>query len=135
MQKNKKCLILKDMIHFFKYRATDIIAKDFTINGNLVSVEFLEVILYKNASITDKSSLSIIQDQKPIEIFNFIVLSHVLNYRHDDLAFLMLFFVCCKQCCYLKKKRKRKKLRGKTYFFYQNIQCLHSKRSMKFIIS
>ena len=106
----KKCLILTDMIHFLKNRRTDIIIKDLTINGNPVPVEFLEEILYKSASIIDKSSLSKIQDQFPIEIFNFTVFSHVLNCRHDDLAFWMLPLVCWNECCNNRKIGKKTRL-------------------------
>lgn len=86
----KLCLFLTDMVHFLKNRRTEIIINDLFLNGNKIHVECLEEVLFQSSSITDKSSLSKLQDQFPIEIFNCQILSFLLNCRNDDLTFFAL---------------------------------------------
>lgn len=64
------------------------------MNDEIVSVDDLYSILGDNAAIADKSSLSKLQDTFPLEIFNFQVLSQVIDNCNFNLAFYM-FPICC----------------------------------------
>lgn len=59
-----------------------------------VLVECLETVLFQSAAIMDTSSLSLLQDTFPVEIFNFQVFLGVLECGNYDLAFYSFPIIC-----------------------------------------
>lgn len=86
---NKLCLIIADMIHFLKNRRTQIPISFIKMNSQIVPVSCLEDYLKNSAAITDKSSLSKLQDTFPIEIFNLQIFFEVLKSGNFDLSFFL----------------------------------------------
>lgn len=94
MLKQKKWLILTDMIHFLKNRRPQIIIGSLELNEMEVFVECLETVLFQSAAIMDTSSLSKLQDTFPVEIFNFQVFLGVLECGNYDFTFYSIPIIC-----------------------------------------
>lgn len=92
IESGKAQLIITDMIHFGKNRRTQFIFQDLVINEKKVNLAPLFSILDKSGSMNDKSALSKLQDQFPVELFNFVVLSKLFYHKA---LFLFFFPISC----------------------------------------
>lgn len=135
MLKQKKWLILTDMIHFLKNRRPQIIIGSLELNEMEVFVECLETVLFQSAAIMDTSSLSKLQDTFPVEIFNFQVFLGVLECGNYDFTFYSIPIICLNEATnnsLAGKKLRLFLLEGALYGFRKFYQIqLETKKKME----